>query len=166
MKFTGAIKSKIFAKDEIAEQIRLWRGNGQKIVFTNGCFDIIHLGHVNYLAEAASLGDKLVIGLNTDNSVRKIKGENRPINNEVSRSSILASFFFVDGVVFFDEETPFNIISTVQPDILAKGSDYKAEDIVGYDIVTARGGKVITINLTRGQSTSGLISKIVAAYSG
>jgi len=155
-----AIQRKILKQPELDRQLAFWRFKGQKVVFTNGCFDIIHLGHIDYLAEAAGLGNILVIGLNTDNSTRRLKGPTRPINDEYSRAMILASFSFVDAVVLFDEETPYNLIKTVQPDILVKGADYKPEDIVGYDIVMAKGGKVETLEYLKGYSTSLIEKKI------
>jgi rfaE bifunctional protein nucleotidyltransferase chain/domain len=155
-----AIQRKILKQPELDRQLAFWRFKGLKIVFTNGCFDIIHLGHIDYLAEAAALGNILLIGLNTDNSTRRLKGPTRPINDEHSRAMILASFSFVDAVVLFDEETPYNLIKTVQPDILVKGADYKPEDIVGYDIVMAKGGKVETLEYLKGYSTSLIEKKI------
>ncbi|MDX9798942.1 MAG: D-glycero-beta-D-manno-heptose 1-phosphate adenylyltransferase, partial [Bacteroidales bacterium] len=131
-----------------------------KIVFTNGCFDIIHRGHVDYLSKAKDLGDILIIGLNTDQSVRNIKGNTRPIQDENSRAIILASMQFVDAIVFFSEPTPYTLIKEIQPDILVKGADYKKEDIVGYDIVSQRGGKVETIEFIEGYSTSNIERKI------
>ncbi|HCT70791.1 MAG TPA: D-glycero-beta-D-manno-heptose 1-phosphate adenylyltransferase, partial [Bacteroidales bacterium] len=119
---------------------------------------IIHLGHIDYLAKAAGLGNKLIIGLNTDASTRRLKGPHRPINDENARAMIIASFSFVDAVVLFDEDTPYNLISAIQPDILVKGADYRAEDIAGYDIVKAKGGKVETLEYLPGYSTS-LIEK-------
>lgn len=155
-----AIQRKILKQPELNRQLAFWRFKGLKVVFTNGCFDIIHLGHIDYLAEAAGLGNILVIGMNTDNSTRRLKGPTRPINDENSRAMILASFSFVDAVVLFDEETPYNLIKTVQPDILVKGADYKPEDIVGYDIVMAKGGKVETLEYLKGYSTSLIEKKI------
>lgn len=137
-----------------------WQRENKKIVFTNGCFDLIHRGHVDYLSKAASLGDVLVVGLNTDASVQRLKGMSRPIQDEKSRAMIMASFFFVDLVVFFDEDTPYELIKRVQPDILVKGSDYHPEDIVGYDILMAKHGHVKTINFVEGFSTSNIINKI------
>jgi D-glycero-beta-D-manno-heptose 1-phosphate adenylyltransferase len=134
------------------------------VVFTNGCFDIVHRGHVEYLSLAADLGKRMVIGLNTDASVQRIKGELRPLVDEVSRAILLAAFSFVDLIVFFDEDTPYELIKTVQLDILVKGSDYAPESIVGFDIVTARGGKVETINFVEGFSTTRLIQKIVDTH--
>ncbi len=145
---------------ETNEILEKWRKNNEKIVFSNGCFDILHQGHVVYLAKAAALGTKLIIGLNTDNSVRRLKGEQRPINQQSERALLLAALGFVDMVILFEEDTPYELIKTVQPDVLVKGADYNPEDIVGYDIVTAKGGKVETIVLEEGFSTSGVIEKI------
>ncbi len=150
------IKQKSVASPLLAE----WQNNQQKIVFTNGCFDLVHRGHLEYLAKAASMGDKLIIGLNTDASVKRLKGENRPINDEYSRALLLASLGFVDMVVFFEEDTPYDLIQFVQPDILVKGSDYKAEDIVGYDIVKAKGGTIETLDFVTGFSSTAIIEKI------
>ena len=134
---------------------------GKKTVFTNGCFDILHLGHVDYLEKAFNLGDKLILGLNTDASVkRQNKGPERPINNEYSRARILASLFFVDLVVLFDQDTPHDIISYLLPDILVKGDDYSIETIVGADIVLKNGGVVKTIPLVKGYSTTSIINKL------
>lgn len=152
------IQRKILKQPELDRLLAYWRFMDQKIVFTNGCFDIIHLGHIDYLAKAAALGNKLVIGLNTDASTRRLKGPHRPINDENARAMIMASFSFVDAVVLFDEDTPYNLIKAIQPDILVKGADYRAEDIVGYDIVKAKGGKVETLEYLPGYSTS-LIEK-------
>ena len=133
-----------------------------KFVFTIGCFDILHLGHVDYLSKAASLGDVLVVGLNTDDSVRRQqKGPARPLNDEKSRSRIIASLFYVTSVILFDEPTPLELIRQVQPDILVKGGDYKVEDIVGYDIVKAKGGQIITLTFVPGYSTSAIEKKIL-----
>ena len=138
----------------LLQVISIWRAEGKKIVFTNGCFDLLHLGHIDYLAKAADLGGILIIGLNTDNSVRILKGKGRPINNNHSRATLLAALSFVDAVTLFDEETPYNLISSIEPDILVKGSDYKIEEIAGHEIVQAKGGKVITIDLLPGYSTT------------
>jgi rfaE bifunctional protein nucleotidyltransferase chain/domain len=154
------IQRKILKQPELDRMLAYWRFRDQKIVFTNGCFDIIHLGHIDYLAKAAALGDKLIIGLNTDASTHRLKGPHRPINDENARAMIMASFSFVDAVVLFDEDTPYNLIRTVQPDILVKGADYRAEDIVGYDIVTSKGGKVETLEYLPGYSTSLIEKKI------
>lgn len=162
MDYHKIIEQKIFDKKMILQRIKVGRDMfNQKIVFTNGCFDIIHKGHADYLARARSLGDFLVVGLNTDASVkRQNKAPGRPINDEMSRAFVLASMHVVDAVVVFDEDTPYELIMAVQPDVLVKGADYKPEDIVGGDIVRARGGEVVTIELTEGFSTSRLIEKI------
>ncbi len=157
------IKNKICTPAQLEEKIREWRKEKCKIVFTNGCFDIIHLGHIDYLARAADFGNKFVIGLNTDSSVSRIKGPTRPINDERSRSMVMAALVFVSAITFFDDSTPYELIKLVQPDILVKGADYKAEDIVGYDIVMARGGSVETIPLVSGYSTTNIESRIRSA---
>jgi len=149
---------KIPNPEELDYLLAYWRFRDMKIVFTNGCFDIIHLGHIDYLAKAADLGHVLVIGLNTDVSTRRLKGPDRPINDEHARAMVIASMSFVTAVVLFNEDTPYNLIQKIQPDILVKGADYKPEDIVGYDIVKAKGGKVETIEYLPGYSTS-LIEK-------
>ena len=159
------IRKKIFSTEGLKNNLAIWRFRDNKIVFTNGCFDLLHLGHIDYLSKASDLGDVLLIGLNTDASTRGIKGPSRPITDEQSRAMILASLSFVTGVILFDEETPYKLIETVQPDILVKGSDYKAEDVVGYDIVSASGGKVITIDFLEGYSTS-LIEKKISSSCG
>jgi rfaE bifunctional protein nucleotidyltransferase chain/domain len=145
---------------ELEQLLAYWRFKDYKIVFTNGCFDLLHLGHIDYLAKASDLGDILVIGLNSDASTRRLKGPTRPINNEHARAMVLASLSFADTIVLFDEDTPYNIIKIIQPDILVKGADYKPEDIVGYDIVSAKGGKVVTIDYLPGYSTSLIEKKI------
>jgi rfaE bifunctional protein nucleotidyltransferase chain/domain len=134
--------------------------NGNTIVFTNGCFDIIHAGHVYYLAEAAKHGDCLVIGLNSDSSVKKLKGDSRPVNNEEDRAMVLSALRFVDYVTVFDEETPYELIKLLLPDVLVKGGDYTFDTIVGADIVSVNGGKVITIPLLTGRSTTNTIEKL------
>ena len=154
------IHEKIFNQDQLRSRLNMWRFLEKKIVFTNGCFDIIHLGHIDFLAKAANLGDKLIIGLNSDKSTRSIKGPNRPITDESSRSLILASFSFVDAVVLFDEETPLELIKAVMPDILVKGADYSIDQIVGADIVVQNGGRVQTLNYLPGYSTTLIEQKI------
>jgi rfaE bifunctional protein nucleotidyltransferase chain/domain len=155
-----AIKQKIINYTELNRNIALWKFKGLKIVFTNGCFDILHLGHVEYLSRAASYGDILIIGLNSDRSVKSIKGPTRPVQDENSRATILASLQFVDRVILFDEDTPYELIKQIQPDVLVKGADYKPENIVGYDIVKAKGGEIITIEFVEGHSTTGIINKM------
>jgi rfaE bifunctional protein nucleotidyltransferase chain/domain len=152
--------AKIRKQEDLNELLSSWKSKGEKIVFTNGCFDLIHKGHVDYLAKAADLGSRLIIGVNTDASVSRIKGDHRPIQDQDSRLMILASMQFVDAVILFDEETPYELIKKVQPDVLVKGSDYKPEDIVGYDIVTSSGGRVATIDYLPGYSTSLIEKKI------
>ncbi|MFI5136180.1 MAG: D-glycero-beta-D-manno-heptose 1-phosphate adenylyltransferase [Sphingobacteriales bacterium] len=137
-----------------------WQKEGKKVVFTNGVFDLLHIGHITYLAKASELGDKLVIGLNSDSSVKRIKGENRPVNDQNNRAALLAALFFVDAVVVFEEDTPLNLISTLMPDILVKGADYSVENIVGAKEVIANGGEVKTINFVEGYSSTSIIEKI------
>lgn len=137
-----------------------WSDSGDQVVFTNGCFDILHLGHIDYLEKARNLGTKLIVALNTDTSVSKLKGPERPINNELARGRMLAALAFTDMIVYFSEDTPYKIISQLKPDILVKGSDYLTENIVGSDIVIKNGGQVLTIDLVEGFSTSKIIEKI------
>lgn len=153
--------NKIADSEKLRLVLALWRFQEKKIVFTNGCFDILHPGHAEYLSKAADLGDVLVVGLNTDASVSRLKGPSRPILDQNARAMLLASLHFVTLVVLFDEPTPYELIKTVQPDVLVKGKDYKAEEVVGYDIVTAKGGMVETIELVEGYSTSAIIQKIL-----
>ena len=160
MKQIEAINNKIYSLTELEKQVKQWNKENKKIVFTNGCFDIIHQGHIDYLAKARDLGDKLIIGLNTDLSVSSIKGPTRPIQDEKSRAIILASMQFVDAIVYFSEPTPYELIKAIQPDILVKGADYKPEEIVGYDIVKAKGGEIITLTYLEGYSTTNIITKI------
>lgn len=138
-----------------------WRHNNESIVFTNGCFDLVHLGHVDYLEKARNLGSKLIVGLNTDLSVSSNKGENRPITDQISRSRVLASMAFVDAVILFDSETPLDLICQIVPNILVKGNDYTIKTIVGADFVIEKGGKVETIELVQGYSTTKIINKII-----
>lgn len=148
---------------EISQKLAYWHFKNKKIVFTNGCFDIVHKGHIDYLAKSADQGDILIIGLNTDASVKVLKGENRPIIDQNSRGLLLASLLFVDAVVLFKEQTPEKIIEFIKPDILIKGSDYHPEDIVGYEFVKKNNGNVVTIDFLEGYSTSKIIQKIVAS---
>jgi len=160
MKELSRIESKIKSLAEATQVIREWELKEEKIVFTNGCFDIVHRGHVDYLSRAKDLGTKLVLGLNSDASVRRLKGPNRPIVDEQSRAILLAAFQFIDMVVFFDEDTPYELIKALQPDVLVKGSDYNAKDIVGYDVLMAKGGSVETIDFVEGFSTTAIVEKI------
>jgi cytidyltransferase-related domain len=154
------VLKKILAPSNLEACLEEWRRKGKSIVFTNGCFDILHRGHVEYLAKASDLGDILFVGLNTDASVSRLKGPTRPVNDQLSRALVLSSLEFVDAVVLFDEDTPYELIKKVQPDVLVKGKDYKVEDIVGYDIVMAKGGRVETIDLVAGFSTTSIIEKM------
>ena len=137
-----------------------FRRQGKKIVFTNGCFDILHAGHVRYLTKAKSFGDILIVGLNTDNSVKKLKGENRPVNNELDRAEVLLALKSVDEVVFFDEQTAENLISEIKPDIYVKGGDYTLETLPEAKIVQSYGGEVKFVQLVAGRSTTNIIKKI------
>jgi rfaE bifunctional protein nucleotidyltransferase chain/domain len=156
--------SKIVALIDALQLVNQWKLQGQTIVFTNGCFDIVHIGHVDYLEKAHNLGDKLILGLNTDHSIRRIKGEKRPIVEENARARVIAALAFVDAVVLFDEDTPLRLIQTIKPDILVKGDDYMVQNIVGADFVIENGGKVETIPLVKGFSTSNIIEKIKSNY--
>lgn len=156
----GKIKSKVLDADSLRRQLAVWRLKSKKIVFTNGCFDLLHLGHVDYLSKAADEGDVLVVGVNTDASVARMKKNHPPVNSEEQRAMILASLHFVDAVVLFDEDTPHELIKVVQPDVLVKGADYDLKDIVGAGIVQARGGVVKTIELLPCYSTTLIIEKI------
>ena len=162
MSFHNQLKEKIVSQDQALKELKAWREKNKKIVFTNGCFDIIHPGHIDYLSQARDLGDILVLGLNTDQSVRRLnKGSNRPINDERTRAYVLAGLASVDLIVFFDEQTPYNLIKLLQPNVLVKGKDYEVEKIIGFDILKENGGEVITIPFLDGYSTSSLIKKII-----
>jgi len=155
------IQSKIFDNfQDFKPILDQWRWAGQTIVFTNGCFDLVHRGHIDSLVKAASFGDRLIVGLNSDVSVRLLKGENRPLMEEQSRAVILASLLMVDAVILFEEETPYELIRSTLPDVLVKGAEYRIEEIAGFDVVLASGGRVERIELTEGFSTSDLIQKI------
>ncbi len=154
----------IILLDELKKIRETYKKKSQKVVFTNGCFDLLHSGHVDYLTKAKNLGDVLVVGLNTDASIKRIKGDKRPILNENERALILSSLKPVDYVCLFDEDTPAKIISELIPDILIKGSDWPIDKIVGRDIVEENGGKVITIDFVNNQSTSNIINTILERY--
>ena len=141
-----------------------WRKQGLRIVFTNGCFDLLHPGHIDYLQKARDLGDKLIVGLNDDNSVRGLKGQIRPINPLADRARMLQALRSVDLVVPFGEATPINLITALQPDVLVKGGDYREEDIVGAREVRANGGEVVVMPFLKGYSSSALIQRIVACH--
>jgi D-glycero-beta-D-manno-heptose 1-phosphate adenylyltransferase len=161
MSFHKQLRDKIVSREIAAKNIEALRDANKKIVFTNGCFDILHPGHVDYLSQARDLGDFLVLGLNTDDSVRRQqKAPGRPVNNEVARAIVLAGLSCVDRLIFFNEDTPLELITFLQPDILVKGNDYAIGQVVGREVVEKRGGKVVTIPLLEGYSTTGLIRKI------
>jgi rfaE bifunctional protein nucleotidyltransferase chain/domain len=154
------INKKIFSLESLKTQVSAWGKAGQKVVFTNGCFDVIHRGHIEVLTRTADLGGKLIIGLNSDSSIQKLKGKNRPIIDENSRAILLAGLGFVDAVVLFSEATPLNLISTLKPDILAKGGDYEISTIVGHEIVQKNGGQVVLVPFVEGFSSTAIIDKI------
>jgi rfaE bifunctional protein nucleotidyltransferase chain/domain len=156
--------NKIVTVGELRPLLAILRAAGKKVVFTNGCFDIIHTGHTRYLAKAKSLGDVLVIAVNSDTSVRAIKGEKRPINAEADRMETLAALEAVDFVTIFNELDPYRIIKELEPDVLVKGGDWPVEKIIGRDVVEAHGGKVVSVGYIEGASTTGMIEKIVKRY--
>lgn len=154
------LSAKLLAWSDIRSTVASWQQGGEKVVFTNGCFDILHYGHLHYLAEASDLGDRLVIGLNSDASVKQLKGQHRPIHDLKTRQMMLASLDFVDAVIIFEEDTPARLIEAVLPDVLVKGGDYKPEDIVGYHTVVHNGGQVVTLAFIEGYSTTSIEQKI------
>jgi rfaE bifunctional protein nucleotidyltransferase chain/domain len=159
------ISDKIFSRRAASEIGARLHAEGKRIVFTNGCFDLLHPGHVRYLEEASLLGDVLVVGLNTDQSVRSLdKSPSRPIQDEQARAQVLAALASVGAVVLFDEPTPLELIREIGPDVLVKGADYLPEDIVGYEIVKARGGEILTIPFVPGYSTTSIEKKILEAH--
>jgi D-beta-D-heptose 7-phosphate kinase/D-beta-D-heptose 1-phosphate adenosyltransferase len=161
MKVKFDITSKIYSDFAAFEPLlKKWKENNEKIVFTNGCFDLIHLGHVDSLLKAASMGTKLIVGLNSDESVRALKGKGRPILNIKARTTLLAAFAFVDAVIVFSEETPARLIAGILPDLLVKGNEYAINEIAGFDTVIKNGGKVKTLKLVPGVSTTEMINKI------
>ena len=160
MSHLNKINSKIFSLDDLKNQVNAWKQAGEEVVFTNGCFDIIHRGHIEVLAQTVNLGDKLIIGLNSDSSIQKLKGKNRPIIDEQARAILLASLEFVDAVVIFSEDTPLKLISALLPDVLAKGGDYEIDTIVGHEIVQQNGGKVKLVPFVDGFSSTTIIEKI------
>jgi rfaE bifunctional protein nucleotidyltransferase chain/domain len=160
MKATKHIQQKILDAHHLQQELMRWRKFSKKIAFTNGCFDILHAGHIHSLMQAASFADVLIVGLNSDASTKRLKGENRPVNNEQSRALLLASLAVVDAVVLFDEDTPYELITTILPDVLVKGGDYTVDTIVGAKEVMENGGTVEIIPLVEGLSTTSLIQKI------
>lgn len=160
MKSIEAIPDKIYTLNEIKHQLNRWRLLNKKIVFTNGVFDILHEGHIASLSEAALYGHILVVGINSDASVKRLKGDSRPVNNEGSRTLLMASLVMVDAVILFEEDTPLNLISAILPDVLVKGGDYTLEQIVGAKEVIAHGGEVKIVPILEGFSTTGIIEKM------
>ena len=154
------IEAKILDWDAAGRQVREWQDLGETVVFTNGCFDLLHYGHLHYLAQARDLGQRLVLGLNSAASVSRLKGPHRPINDEHTRIWQMASLQFIDAVVTFEEDTPWDLLQALQPDILVKGGDYALDTIVGADIVLKRGGKVMTLPFIDGYSTTSIEQKI------
>ena len=153
------IKNKILSLNDLIKKSYLWRFKHQKIVFTNGCFDILHFGHVYCLLEAKKRGDILVVGLNSDASVKRLKGKNRPVQKEYDRAALLAGFYFVDAVCIFEEDTPIQLIENLLPDVLVKGGDYIKEEIVGYETLMRNGGEVHIIPYLEGLSTTQILNK-------
>ena len=160
MRTSNSIQNKILTLPELEKRLAQWRVLSKTVAFTNGCFDILHTGHINALIEAASHADFLVVGLNSNASVEKLKGKNRPVNDENSRALLLAALSMVDAVIIFSEDTPLELIKSVRPDVLVKGGDYKLEEIVGAKEVMDAGGKVIINPIIPGFSTTSLIDKI------
>jgi len=160
MKTVQAIPHKIFTADTLQAQLKRWRLQNNKIVFTNGVFDILHQGHIASLSDAASQGNVLIVGVNADAGVKRLKGESRPVNNEHSRALLLAALVMVDAVIIFEEDTPYNLITSIMPDVLVKGGDYTIETIVGAKEVIAKGGKVIIAPILEGFSTTGIIESM------
>jgi len=154
-----SVEKKIVSLDRALEWLTLWRAEGHKIGFTNGCFDLVHPGHISLLTQARAACDRLVVGLNADASVRRLKGDGRPVQDEMARAIVLASLAAVDLVVMFSEDTPEHLIRRIRPDILVKGADYKREDIVGADFVASYGGEVMLADLVPDRSTSDLIGR-------
>jgi len=161
MKNPDYIKQKIYSLPELLKQVRRWKFLGKKIAFTNGCFDILHEGHIFSLSQAASEGDVLIVGVNADASTKRLKGPSRPVNNERSRALLLASLLMTDAVIIFEEDTPLELINAIMPDTIVKGGDYKVEQVVGAKEVMANGGRVVINPIVPGFSTTGIIEKIV-----
>ncbi|MBK6993927.1 MAG: D-glycero-beta-D-manno-heptose 1-phosphate adenylyltransferase [Lewinellaceae bacterium] len=155
------IQQKIHTNETLSRTLVQWREAGQRIVFTNGCFDLLHYGHLHYLAQARDLADRLVVGLNSAASVRRLKGPNRPINDELTRTYLLAALQMVDAVIVFEGDTPIELIKIVQPDILVKGGDWEPEQIVGSEFVLAQGGQVLSLPFVEGYSTTNIEQKIL-----
>ena len=165
MRAIHAIEHKVMSLQQVQARVAAWRTTGKTIAFTNGCFDILHEGHIFSLSAAAKEADYLIVGVNSDNSVKRLKGPDRPVNNEHSRALILANLAVTDVVVVFDEDTPYQLISTLLPDVLVKGGDYTIEQIVGSKEVIANGGRVVINPIVEGFSTTGIIQHIKQSYS-
>ena len=162
MKTVSSIPNKIYTSEALQKQLKRWRLQNRTIVFTNGVFDILHEGHIASLSEAAAEGDILIVGVNADASVKRLKGDDRPVNNETSRALLLAALLMTDAIILFEEDTPLNLISMLMPDVLVKGGDYTLDQIVGSKEVMANGGRVKIVPLLDGFSTTGLIQKMKA----
>lgn len=160
MKQPDIITNKIFSLKDLVPKTEQWKFFGKTIAFTNGCFDILHEGHIYSLSQAAKEADYLIVGVNADASVKKLKGDSRPVNNEHSRATILASLLMVDAVIIFEEDTPLELIKTILPDVLVKGGDYKVEDIAGAKEVIANGGRVVINPVLEGFSTTSILLKL------
>jgi len=160
MKQSQQLSQKIYNREQLKHQLKRWQLLGKKIVFTNGVFDILHQGHIKILSEAAAFADVLIVGVNADASVKRLKGNARPINNEASRALLLAALVITDAIIIFEEDTPFEILQLIEPNVLVKGGDYTMETIVGAKNVIAKGGEVKIINLEEGYSTTGIINKM------
>lgn len=160
MKHTGIIQQKIVTLTQLQKEVYRWKFLQKKIAFTNGCFDILHEGHIFSLSAAAKEGDILIVAINSDASTKRLKGNSRPVNNQQSRALLIASLVMVDAVVIFDEDTPLNVIATLLPDVLVKGGDYTVEQVVGAEAVIANGGSVVINKIVEGFSTTGLIAKM------
>jgi len=160
MPLISKVREKIITTDNLVLKVSQWKKNKMKVAFTNGCFDILHLGHLEILTKSKEFGDRLIVAVNSDESVRKLKGKERPINDFQTRSNMLASFSFVDYVVEFSDDTPKKLIQIIKPDFLIKGGDYKKKDIVGNDIVSSYGGETIIIPLIDGLSSTNTINKL------
>lgn len=160
MKQIAAIEQKIYTISQLVKQVTIWRNLNKTVAFTNGCFDILHEGHIFSLSQAASEADYLIVAVNSDASIRKLKGDDRPINNQQSRALLLANLCIVDAVIIFEEETPLSLISSLIPNVLVKGGDYTIDQIVGAEIVLKNGGEVKNNSIVQGFSTTGIINKI------
>jgi len=160
MKRPDLLPSKIVSREQLVREVAKWRLLGKTISFTNGCFDILHAGHIASLSDAAKEGDILIVGINTDASTKRLKGEERPVNNENSRSLVLASLAMVDAVTLFEEDTPLELIKAVMPDVIVKGGDYTIEQMIGAKEVIANGGRIVINPILEGFSTTGIIGKI------